>query len=520
MSGPIDDYLDEFAHRLRRAPAVAARVAAEAREHLEESAAAGRARGLDPASAEAEAVARFGSARALARGLAPARALGGRRTLALALALTTFGGLAIAQVAGPPALVGLVRTPVPSRSVASLPLSGFGQSRLVSLDPVTLAPVGDGVAVPMGPIFYYDSLPPAVALHPPDGKQLGVVTNGTVALYTLRPLQREAGVRFAPAAPLKGPRRPRQRAGSLDLVPAAAWLNGGRIALLVQHQGPPYARHITGRTLVTIDAGSKRVVSRKPLTLRGSIVAFASAADRIVVLACRDGATRLLAADTSGRTLSISTTLPCRNGTGAPAVAVRADGSEAAIVAGDGSISTVDLGARALRLRRLPADLGSARPASTALSVTWVGTSLAITGATDTVVPGRQSTYPSGTGVVLIDPQRGTRRILARRGSRLLVAGNTLIVSGYDATRPSRGVVYAGIGITAYTSDGRQLWHADDARLVRPYAVGKRIYAPRTVKRHTVVDVFDLQTGRATASLHQRGLGVTPLSGVVESIGT
>ena len=55
--------------------------------------------------------------------------------------------------------------------------------------------------------------------------------------------------------------------------------------------------------------------------------------------------------------------------------------------------------------------------------------------------------------------------------------------------------------------------------VVRPYAIGSRVYAPHLVKRDTVVDVFDLRTGRAVARLHQRGLGVTPLSGVVESIG-
>jgi hypothetical protein len=161
VSGPIDDFLAELAHRLRRAPGVSERVLEESREHLEESAADGRARGLDPAAAEADAVARFGSARALVRGLAPARARRGRRTLALALALSMFGGLAIADVAGPPELVGLVRTPDSSRALASPPLSGFGESRLVSLDPVTLAPVGAPVAVPMGPWLHYESLPPA-----------------------------------------------------------------------------------------------------------------------------------------------------------------------------------------------------------------------------------------------------------------------------------------------------------------------------------------------------------------------
>jgi hypothetical protein len=517
VSGPIEEFLAELARRLRRAPDVADRVLEETREHLEESAADGRARGLDAAEAEAEAVARFGSARALARGIAPGRSWRGRRTLAIALALSAFGGLAVADVAGPGEVVGLMRAP--SRSLASPPLSGFGQARLVSLDPLTLAPIGTPVVVPTSPWIHYESLPPAVALHAPDGKQLGIVMNGAVTLYTLRPLQRQSAVRFAPPTPASGPRRPSQRAGSLDLVQAAAWLDGSRIALVVQHQGPPFARHITSRTLVTIDAGTRRVVSRTPLQLRGAISAFASAGDRIVVLACRNGATRLVVADTSGRTSSLSTDLTCRSGTGAPAVALRADGSEAAIVGGEGSIATVDLGTRPLQLRRLPA-LRIRRAANTGLSATWVGRALAITGATDSTAPGRPTSYLRGRGVVLLDPQRGTRRVLSVDGSRLLVSGRTLLVSGFGTTRPSRGTVGDGVGITAYALDGTRLWHADGRAVVWPYAIGSRVYAPRMVKRNTVVDVFDLRTGRAIARLHQRGLGVTPLSGVAESIGS
>ena len=187
-------------------------------------------------------------------------------------------------------------------------------------------------------------------------------------------------------------------------------------------------------TLVTIDAGTKRVVSRTSLQLQGSIVAFASAANRIVVLACRNSATRLVVGDSSGAPLAdLTTGLPCRIG-GGSAVAVRADGSEVSIVAGDGSISTIDLEARPLRLRRLPAALGTPRAANTLSAVTWVGRSLAITAATDSVALGRTSSYVRGRGVGLVDPQLGTRRVLTLHGSRLLVIGDVLIVSGFDET--------------------------------------------------------------------------------------
>ena len=75
MSGPIDDYLGELARALLRGLLLRRRILAEAEDHLREAA---RTHG------EAEAVARFGPAREVARGFLPLYARSAARLAALA----------------------------------------------------------------------------------------------------------------------------------------------------------------------------------------------------------------------------------------------------------------------------------------------------------------------------------------------------------------------------------------------------------------------------------------------------
>jgi hypothetical protein len=73
--------------------------------------------------------------------------------------------------------------------------------------------------------------------------------------------------------------------------------------------------------------------------------------------------------------------------------------------------------------------------------------------------------------------------------------------------------------LTAFTPNGDQSWHADGKRTVWPYAAGATVFAPRTVKRHTIVDSFSLQSGRQLGSRFQPGPGTRPFSGVIQAIG-
>jgi hypothetical protein len=147
------------------------------------------------------------------------------------------------------------------------------------------------------------------------------------------------------------------------------------------------------------------------------------------------------------------------------------------------------------------------------LAIAWFGNSLAVSG---TISPGHSNYMRArGLGVVLLDPASGAVRMLTPNGAVLMVVDHMLVVSGFAHTGRVR---YPGAGITAFSLAGRELWHAEGTRLVWPFATAQRVYAPRLVKRHTIVDVYDLDSGRPGASIFQRGTGIRPVTGVTDSI--
>jgi hypothetical protein len=85
--GPVETFLAELGRHLRRDDATRRRIVAEVGDHLRDLVAEGRARGLDQHGAELEAIDRFGSPRALARGLR-----GPRRDARAAWAVTALVG--------------------------------------------------------------------------------------------------------------------------------------------------------------------------------------------------------------------------------------------------------------------------------------------------------------------------------------------------------------------------------------------------------------------------------------------
>lgn len=111
MNSPIDAYLNELLVALQGNAPDVRRVLAEAEEHLRDAAAEGVAAGLEPEEAERQAVARFGSARLVARRFAaetPARltrALLGQVVLA-ALLLGSVGLVAVGMSGGVAAAMG------------------------------------------------------------------------------------------------------------------------------------------------------------------------------------------------------------------------------------------------------------------------------------------------------------------------------------------------------------------------------------------------------------------------------
>lgn len=98
--GPIEPYLDELLERLHGRPRDVRRALHEAEDHLYTHADAAAAAGMDRAEAEAEAIARFGSPGAVARGFNTALPLGARIGLVRALAaqLIALAGIGLVAI--------------------------------------------------------------------------------------------------------------------------------------------------------------------------------------------------------------------------------------------------------------------------------------------------------------------------------------------------------------------------------------------------------------------------------------
>jgi hypothetical protein len=100
----IDAYLDDLLLRLHGEPSAIRRMLTESEDHLRQAAAEGRARGLSTEHAEREAVARFGSVSAVARGFATNQSLAPSsiaiRQAAMALAMLGIIGCIAIGVSG------------------------------------------------------------------------------------------------------------------------------------------------------------------------------------------------------------------------------------------------------------------------------------------------------------------------------------------------------------------------------------------------------------------------------------
>jgi hypothetical protein len=97
--------------------------------------------------------------------------------------------------------------------------------------------------------------------------------------------------------------------------------------------------------------------------------------------------------------------------------------------------------------------------------------------AADATLPGR------ARGVELIDPQRGTRRLLERRAGNVRMTAGTLLLSDGDIReRP-------GFGLKGFTLNGRPRFHVLKNEAVWQVLTNGRFAYARTNRGLRVVDV-------------------------------
>ena len=498
----VAGFLAALERRLDCEPERRRRIVEEIEAHLGDLVAEARAEGADQATAEARAVARFGSPRRLARGL-------GRRTrvprgarIALALgALGLTGGLAYAQLRAAAPVVAVSAGNDPRMAGTAGTVTTLGRQQLVALDPATLRIARRGAQIASGQTGSFGLLSPDGAFVAPDGSRVAVVVDATLYYYDLDDLRPLGSTRLG-TRPAEGPTRPSQRAGRADVIRTGAWL-GGNVLALVQHQAPPYASRVTSRAIVVIDPATGRVLSRRPVALEGAVIGSTRTPDRLVVAACNAGRVSLLDVATDGSSAVIALGLPCSGNF--PFIALAAGGSTVAVVQAGHPLVQVDLVTGQVTRTRLHGTLGWSAIRNPFLRAVWWHDRLIVTGMTFVpVVPGPARPWKPG-GVTSIDPHTGTATLLSREGTWVLPTRDRLVVGGQ------------GLGLTAYSPAGRRVWHADGKRTVVPFAVGDTIFAPRSVKRHTIVDSYSAQTGRHLASRFQPGEGTRPFAGAIQS---
>jgi hypothetical protein len=338
----VSGFLAELERRLSADPAEREQIVAEIGEHLDDLVAEAVALGADTETAEASAVARFGSPRRLAHGLGARRRTPRGSRLALALgALALSGGFAYAQLLRPAA-------PVVALSVATATHAGthgtsavtvLGQSRLVALDPVTLRVLKRGPVVFPSHQIVFEWLPPDFAFVSPDGSQVAVVDNATLRFYGLDALHLQGTTRLG-AHPEQGPTRPSQKAGYNDRIRTGAWL-GDHVVALVQHQAPPYASRVTRRDVVVIDPSTRRVLRRHPSHLKGAVIDSAHTQSHEVILACASGRASILDVRPGGASTLMRIGLPCAGESSGIGLAV--SDSEIALVQAGQPIVLIDV---------------------------------------------------------------------------------------------------------------------------------------------------------------------------------
>jgi len=500
----VASFLAELERRLEGSPARRAETVAEIAEHLGDLVAEAIAEGADAATAEARAVARFGSPRRLARGLGARgrRPRGSRLALAFGL-LALSGGFAYAQLRPTAPVVAVTvangsHGATNGRGVVTV----LGRSRLVALDPVTLRVIRRGPALETGNPGFLDWLPPDMAFVSPDGSRMALVSSASLQLYDLGDLRRTATITLG-VHPQTGPTRPSQRTGFMDVVRTGAWL-GRDVVALVQHQAPPYASRVTRREIVVIDPASGRVRSRRAVALEGAVIATTRLPGHEIVLACALGRSSLLDLRADGSTTLIHIDLPCgANGLG---IGLAGDSGAVAIVEVGYPLVLVDLATHLVRSVELHGTLGWSGVKGAQLRVAWWQGRLVVTGASVVMTNGKAPRYP-GVGVTAIDPRTGEASVWTRDGNWFVPTPDGLAVGG------------PGLGLTNFSPDGKRLWHVERKRTVWPYAVGGTVFAPRYVQRHTVVDAFSLESGRLTGSRFQAGIGTRPFTGVIQPVG-
>lgn len=405
-------------------------------------------------------------------------------------------------------------------AVLAIAIAGAGASGAESSAPVTLARSSAVLAIVPADARDYTRL---AWLDPATLKQL---PRGSVQLPSggwspvLSPARRyvalggagTAGIRIVDVRSMKVVARVARQPWNRQVRPLA-WLEPRRLLALEYPQsaaGAPEA-------LLAIDPVSKRVLSRTPQRSTGKLWAeWATAKRRLITLIRwneRLAPARLVVFGPGGtmlKTMDVGIVGgvwpegPPSERIALPALAADPEGSRAFVVDSQ-TLAEIDLDTLDVSYARLTEArslfsrfLGWLEPAANAKLIgggfsrnaTWLGNDrLAVSG----------TTYASGrarpAGLLLADTPAGSARVLEPLATAQRLSQGVLLAFG--AERDPATNVATGMGVSAFTTDGRKLWHAlGDEPVWVVETAGGYAYVPTPDDSFpTGVRVLDLETG-------------------------
>ena len=364
-------------------------------------------------------------------------------------------------------------------------LRSRGGARLAEIDPRTLEPIA-GRAVKI------DDQASAYALSA-DSRRAGVGSyeNATVRVFDTAKLDRPLLV--APLVP--------GNAG----VRALEWLAPNRLVAIVQSYRRADRRAVSGRELVVLDPAARRVVRRTKLPIGRAIVDVQASGGRLVAVLRssnhRGTGITVLVADAAGRVRSREIELrPTEGVLPETRLTLERGGKRAFLLAwqagggGPQPLRELDLDRLTVTQRRVTISEGRLDRASAfmARAETFGDNGILISGA---FVPlFRNGEHVPAAGTFLLDTRTFRIRQLDQRANAFVVAGDRAYTFGSTALR--RATAPYGIGVAAYDTNGRRLYHAFGTRtFVRLLTAAGFGHLLRGDRSEAVA--FELESGRS-----------------------
>jgi hypothetical protein len=360
-------------------------------------------------------------------------------------------------------------------------------TRLAEVDPRTLAPIAGRAAA-------IDARTSAHALSADgSGAAVGSYESATVRVFSTTNLERPVHFALAPG-----------NAG----VRALEWLAPNRLVAIVQSYKRADRRAVSGRELVVLDPANGKIVRRTKLPIGRAIVDVQASGGRLVA-ALRSSNHRgtgitLLVGDAAGRVRSREIQLRQTEGVLPETRLTLERGGERAFLlgrqpggGGPQPLRVIDLDGLTVTQHRVTIAAGRYQPPSafTGRAESFGDHGILISGAFVPLFRDGEHVPPAGT--FLLDTRTFRIRQLDARANAFVVAGDRAYTFGSTAQRAPAAP--RGIGVSAYDTNGRRLYHAFGTRTFTQF-VAAAGYGHLLRSDRSQAVAFELESGRSLGS--------------------